>query len=130
MQDQRYSDAELAAYQRGVQDAIAAASWVIDGNTKREAVAYVVGLLDAGDPAADDYLPARPNLSGEWADELTPGRLFEEVTGHDAHAEATFNQDAYQAVLEPICQAYEAGVDDTFSDECERVLRAALETDR
>jgi len=106
----------------------AAASWVIDGNTDHEHIARMVRMFDEGDPALEQYLPGYPNLSGEWADELTPDRLFEQVTGLDAHAEATFNQDAYQTVLEELCGAYEDGVSETFQTECERILRAALPT--
>jgi len=104
----------------------AAASWVIDGNTDHEHIVRMVRMLDDGDPGYDIHLPARPNLSGEWADELTPAKLFEQITGLDAHAEATFNQDAYQTVLEELCTAYEDGVSETFQTECERILRAAL----
>ncbi len=117
--------AEQEAYELGREHAIAQASWVIDGHTAHEAIVRVIALLDDGDDIAD-YLPARPNLSGEWADHLTPRRLYEEITGRDAHSDATWNQDAYQAALESLCEAYEEGVDDHFYQECERVLRAAL----
>ena len=120
---------ERRAFELGQEAGRAAASWIVDGNTSTEHIARMVAWLDDGDPRADDYLPPMPNLSGEWADAPTPARLFEEVTRHDAHAEATWNHDAYQTVLEGICDAWEAGVSDTFQTECERILRAAMPED-
>lgn len=116
-----------AARKRGEDDAIAAASWTVDGNTKREAIPAVLAMADAGDPELYDYLPAMPDLSGEWADALTPSKLFEEITGMDAHAEASFNFDAYSACADALCEAYEDGVSATFEGECVRILRAAVE---
>lgn len=109
---------EAEAFKLGAEAAHTAASW-----TSTEHPARILAMLDAGDPAADDYLPARPDLSGEWADNPTPASLFESVTGLDAHAEATFNQGAYQAVLEGICAAFERGVDETFAGAVEAELR-------
>jgi hypothetical protein len=79
-------------------------------------------MMREGDPAAWDYLPAQPNLSGEWADALTPRSLFEQVTGLDAHAEATYNVEAYDAVCDVLCDAYQDGVSDTFEQACEAAL--------
>lgn len=115
-----------AATQLGRDAGLAAASWVVDGNTDQAHIARMVAWLDDGDPRADDYLPARPNLSGEWADAPTPKSIFEEVTGWDAHAEASWNADAYHDYVSALCDAFEAGVDETFEVECERILRAAL----
>lgn len=104
----------------------AAASWTLDGNASREHYERLARMMDDGDPALEDCLPARPNLSGEWADAMTPRRLFETVTGLDAHAESSWNFDGYQSVLEPLCEAWEAGVDSTFDHECERLVRQAI----
>ena len=51
-----------------------------------------------------DYLPPEPNLSGEWAGDLTPGRLFEDLTGEEAMTAADGD------VVEALADAYEAGV--------------------
>jgi hypothetical protein len=69
----------------------------------------------------------RRDLSGERALSQPPRSLFEDITGLDAHAEASWNYDAYQAVLGHLCDAWEAGVDETFSNECERLVRAQVE---
>jgi hypothetical protein len=112
-----YTTVERQAYDLGKQHAINAASWIIDGNTPTEHIARMVQWLDDGDPQADDYLPRRPDLSGEWADEATPRDLAQDILGEDA-------PDA--AILEGLCDAYEAGVSENFEAECERILRAAL----
>jgi hypothetical protein len=114
------------ATKMGREAGIAAASWVTDGNTSREHYVRLAQMMDDGDPQLDDLLPARPNLSGEWADAPTPRSLFEDITGMDAHAESSWNCDAYQAVLEPICEAWEQGCDEAFTQECERLVREAI----
>ena len=114
---------EAEAFRLGQEAAWTAASWTIDGNTSTDHAARVLAMLDDGDPAADDYLPARPNLSGEWADSPTPRSLFEDVTALDAHAEATWQPAAYQMVIEALCEAWERGVAETFEAACEAELR-------
>lgn len=121
---------EQQAYELGAEHARNAASWIVDGNTKTEFIPAVLKMMDDGDPAVESYLPARPNLSGEWADDLTPQTLYERITERD-HADA--ERDAglgYEtlvgSVIDALADAYEAGVADTFESECERILRAAL----
>jgi hypothetical protein len=116
MQD--YStDHEREAYRLGVQAAEAAASWVLDGNTSQDHIARMVAMLEAGDPVAYDYLPAQPNLSGEWADAPTPLSLTTEIVGDSVDPDP---------IVDEIADAWEAGVFDTFQYECERILRDAL----
>jgi len=114
---------EAEAFRLGQEAAQTAASWAVNGNTSAEHASRMLAMLDAGDPAADDYLPARPDLSGEWTDAPTPRSLFEDVTGLDAHAESTWQPDAYQMVLEALCDAWERGVSETFEGACEAELR-------
>jgi hypothetical protein len=113
---------ERKAYALGVDAAKAAASWVIDGNTDAEHYRHVLSLMDNGDPRADDYLPATPNLSGEWAGDPTPHSLYEDVTGRSS------SDRVFGAIIDAICDAWERGVEDTFQPECERLLRAAVES--
>lgn len=121
---------EQEAYVRGVEAAKAAASWVTDGNTDPENYVRLLKMMDDGDPAADDYLPASPNLSGEWADDLTPKSLYEEITGLD-HAEEEANaflgyETLVGSVIDALANAFEEGVSDTFTCECERLMREAI----
>ena len=114
---------EQTAYDLGVEHAKNAASWIVDGNTKREFIPAVLEMFDAGDPAVYDYLPRMPDLSGEYADDLTPSTLAVMV-GLDP--EAFGSPDDQSIEIDAACEAYEAGVSDTFGPECERILRAAL----
>jgi hypothetical protein len=117
---------EQAAYELGVEHARNAASWIIDGNTRREFIPVVLEMMENGDPAADEYLPAMPNLSGEWADDLTPNRLADDIFGHGWCPDfyAPEGEDAER--MDALCDAYEQGVADTFQPECERILREAI----
>jgi hypothetical protein len=65
-------------------------------------------LLKGDEFRLDECEP--PNLSGEWADAATPAQLFEEVTGLDAHAEASWQHDAYTAVVDDLCAQWETAV--------------------
>lgn len=113
-----------AAYALGRDDAQSAASWVADGNTDPGHIRRVLTMLEDGDPAADAYLPAWPDLSGEWADARTPQSLFSEVTGLAAEA-----GDADGEVVDSLADAYTRGVDETFLDACETALRKWLPED-
>ena len=68
--------AEAAAL--GRQHAENAASWL--GPMEVNSARALLGRLADGDPAVWDYLPPAPNLSGEWADGLTPLALAQYVT--------------------------------------------------
>jgi hypothetical protein len=113
------TDHEREAYALGVSAALAAASWVVDGNTPPDHIRRVLAMLEDGDPMADDYLPARPNLSGEWADAPTPASLYREIIGNPGDWDPSESEAASE-----IADAWEAGVSDTFAPECERILRA------
>lgn len=64
-------------------------------------------MLEDGDPAAWDYLPPIPNLSGEWADDPTPLSLAQEITGDD---NPTIDE------IDSIAEAWEDGVGDMYED--------------
>jgi hypothetical protein len=130
MPESDYStDHEREAYRLGVAAAEAAASWAADGNTSDEHRRTVLAMLNDGDPMANDYLPARPNLSGEWADDPTPRSIAADVGYATPDRDADEPIDAILAddeTVQAIADAYEAGVSDTFQDACERELRAGL----
>lgn len=114
------------AQELGREAGLAAASWVFDGNSSEKDYVRVYQGLEDGDPEVLDALPS-PNLSGEWADDPTPKSLFEEITGADAHAESSWNYDAYQATLEEICAAWEQAAADAVQEEVGRLAREHLE---
>lgn len=109
-----YADAIQEAYRMGQQAGRNAASWAADGNTTQEHARKVLRMLADGNPEAWDFLPNHPDLSGEWADDLTPNALAYSL-GVD-HLE---NMDAVEALSD----AWEAGVSDTFGATCEEELR-------
>jgi hypothetical protein len=119
MPDQTYTtDHERQAYELGRDAAIAAASWVVDGSMSQDHIRRMVAWLDAGDPRVDEFLPAMPDLSGEWADAPTPLSLTTEIVGDSVDPDP---------IVDEIADAWEAGVSDTFQAECERILRDALD---
>jgi hypothetical protein len=111
-----HTDHLEAARELGIEHARNVATWAADGNSDPEGIRRVLRMLEEGDPAADDFLPAWPNLSGEWADGMTPTILHREITGEEPREE----DDTF---LDEICDAYEEGVADTFQEACEAELR-------
>lgn len=109
------------ARQLGRKAGIAAASWIIDGNSKRELILALLTMMDDGDPQVDYYFPRRPDLSGEWADDSTPASIAEEVSGLDVNA-----NEIEPEQVDEIAGAWEEGVSETFQSEIERILRAAV----
>ena len=115
------------AGERGTEAAKTAASWAVDGNLSQEHYRSMVAMFDAGDPEVYDFLPNSPNLSGEWADDLTPVRLYEEITGRDASDVGLSYETEHGWLMDKMADAFEAAVEATFSIECERILREALD---
>jgi hypothetical protein len=114
---------EQQAYELGQEHARNAASWIIDGNADQEHYLRVLALMESGD--ADDYLPREPNLSGEYADDLTPLALYDEIMGAPVGEDSLSFETDYGSMIDRLYNAYEAGVSDTFHAECERLLLAA-----
>lgn len=96
----------------------AAASWYFDGNTKDETYARVRQGIDDGDPEVLDTFKF-PDLSGEWADGLTPDALMGNVY---AHPERMMDRQ------DDICAAWEEGAQEGYMAEIERVLSEMLPT--
>jgi hypothetical protein len=106
-----------AAYDLGALHARNAASWIVDGNSDTRMARKLLRMMEDGDPAAEDYLPARPDLSGQYAGDLTPASLCE-----------MFDVDTSdERVMYAMCDAYEDGVSETFEGACEQELRTFVE---
>lgn len=115
-----------AARERGESAARALASWTVDGNTTPESARAVLALLDDGDPAAEDYLPRRPDLSGEFAGDETPHGLAVDVTDLDfGYTETDPSRTWKLELIDLLADEFESGVDDVFLDACEAELRRA-----
>lgn len=118
-----YTEQQVAEYLEGArilgrEEGENAGAWAADGNTSHEHIRRVLAMIEDGDPEAYDYLPRRPSLSGEWADEITCRDLVGLVTGS--------NETVPDWLDEEIAQAWEDGVDETFEDACVKTLRAFL----
>jgi hypothetical protein len=85
----------------GTEHGRAAGSWVIDGNTSAETAQAIVRGYEDGDPGIMDMMPSP--LSGEWADGMTPARLYESLGIPDANAWSDEVCDMYEAAY---AQAY------------------------
>lgn len=106
------------AADRGREAAEAQASWTVDGNTKTEFVGDVLRMIEEGDPAGSDYLPAMPTLSGEWAGDPTPQSLARDIAGEDLPG--------FDVVADELAEAWEEAVAERFESACAEHLRAAL----
>lgn len=109
-------DCVAKAKELGSEAARNAATWAVDGNTSQGHIQRVLKMFDDGDPAVDDYLPARPDLSGEWADSPTPNSIVEEVTSSTG---SVVNEAGREAIID----AWEEGVSETFAEACEAEFR-------
>lgn len=121
MQEQRNAP-ELEQWEEesrrlGRQAAENAASWI--GPVECRAARELLGRIADGDPRADEYLPARPDLSGEWADERTPLSLAREVIGDERLGVTRLRDELVDALAE----AFEEGVGEAFEDACVAEIR-------
>jgi hypothetical protein len=114
----RVAEWATVAGARGTDAAEAAASWIVDGNTKTELIPAVLAMFDSGDPGVEDYLPRRPDLSGEWAGDPTPASLVADIAGAE-YADSPVLADI-------LADAYESAVAERFESACEEQLRGAL----
>ena len=115
-----------AAYACGKEAAESAASWAIEvGRCDQYLAQTVLDLIDAGDPRVDEYLPARPNLSGEWADDPTPYSLYREITGDDPYI-VRGDRQSVEALVDAIADEWERGVSDHFEAACQREFEAVV----
>jgi 3-oxoacyl-(acyl-carrier-protein) synthase len=96
--------------------------------------ARVLRAIEDGDPEVLDALP-RPNLSGEWADDLTGIQLVTDAVDHalDAHGieDTEQREAAHETVAEDmfgeICDAYDMAFTDAAQDEITRMCKRHLE---
>jgi hypothetical protein len=95
----------------------AAASWVFDGNTDRETYRAVLAGIEDGDPVVLDAYRV-PDLSGEFAGEMTP---------RDLAAELDLDEGEDGDALDAACDAWLDAANEGFWHEVERVARVQLQ---
>jgi hypothetical protein len=99
----------------GKEDAEAAATWLEIADIPD--AQWKLGMLDDGDPAVWEYLPNVPDLSGEFADGLTPESLMADRIGL-----IVWNR----WETDDACSAYEDAVSEHFETAIEKRLRDYL----
>lgn len=104
-----------AAYELGKEHGMAAASWLLDGNSSREAAERLLRGLNDGDPVVLDSLPSNP-LSGEWADAPTAKDILRELGEEETDPDAQWD----------ILRDYEDGYSDGVQQGAERTARQFL----
>lgn len=118
--------ANQTAYEMGREAGANAASWAIDGNTTDDDLRRILTGYDDGDPEVMDSFNL-PDLSGQWADGLTPAALVTEILGTPSGADLDEN-DLIEIEGDLCCQ-WEDGVADGFWSELIRACRARLGLD-
>jgi hypothetical protein len=124
--DQAIAKAEKLGKAHGIN----AAEWAIQDSwggrvsspqDYKAAKAFLDGA-EAGDPAIlDQFTP--PNLSGEWADSITPRSLIQEVIEEAINGGITLTEEEESA----ICDAYETAAADGYWQELETSAANLLE---
>jgi hypothetical protein len=101
---------QRAIRERGMDDGVAAASWLVDGNTPHpeEVLDRLVDGLENGDPAIIDDLP-HPRLGGEFADDPTWEDVLQaELEEYD---EERVQNGEYEDLFDVYCIAFSEGVE-------------------
>lgn len=99
----------------------AAATWVFDGNAERETYERVGRMINDGDPEVYDLY--RSPLSGEYADDMTPSRLLEEIGAGAFNLDREADRPDFES---EVCDVYEAAHSDAFWEEVERAIHYQL----
>lgn len=123
--DARMEELKAQAHELGRQAGVAAGSWAADGNTDAEHARRVLAGIEDGDPIIMDSLPVAPDLSGEWADGMTPARLALALGLTDDATGAVLPEDESGDILAELCDAWEESASEGCQQEAERVLRIA-----
>lgn len=110
MTDEEFTAAEDAMHAAGIRDGLAAASWLVDGNTTKEQAAKLLEQID------NCELDSPNPLSGEWAGDPTLADLIGRETECDAESLTDEARDC-------LATAYEDGYAEGYHCEAERVAR-------
>jgi hypothetical protein len=120
-----YEQALAYARELGAEHGSNAASWVFDGNTTQETYRRVLQGIEDGDPEILDSLPA-PDLSGQWAGELTSDELVRDSLELAAMLNWAMGDAMFATVYGEICDAYEDAFSTAVQHEVERTAREML----
>jgi hypothetical protein len=113
----RYRHLLRLAEQEGASNGAEMAAWYFD-RTEPERSDYLKVLkgIREGDPEIMDTFPSG-HLSGEFADDMTPKRLYEELGASERQIESGGDE---------LCTAYEQAFDRAYSDTVEQNCREMI----
>jgi hypothetical protein len=109
--DDNYID---LAYERGRKAAESAATWT-ELPAPPMTVERLIDMIEADEGDQWEYLPTRPDLSGEWSGSETSQSLADATCGRQACKDAPM-------LLDALCDAWERGVADAWLPACAREL--------
>jgi hypothetical protein len=90
----------------------------------KENARAVLESIESGDHTHMDV--RLPNLSGEYADEMTPAKLLEDILWH-TDAERGEHTDEVEEALDDICSEWESGVNEGYEWQLAQLARSTLE---
>lgn len=107
------------------------AEWVAQdtfgGRCTRDHKAKARAVLESIESCDHSHMDVRlPNLSGEYADEMTPAKLLEDVMWH-TDAERGEHTDEVEAALDDICNEWEQGVGEGYEWQLAQLAKSAME---
>lgn len=104
----------------GTEHGYGVATWVFDGNTPQATYVQFEKWIDDGDPEMWTYY--REPLSGEFADDMTPDRLFVEL------GFAQMDHTDGPEIGSGLCDAYEDAHRIAWETEVERAVRVQVDS--
>lgn len=107
------------------------AEWVAQdtfgGRCTRDHKAKARAVLESIESCDHSHMDVRlPNLSGEYADEMTPAKLLEDVLWY-TDAERGEHTDEVEEALDDICNEWEQGVGEGYEWQLAQLAKSAME---
>lgn len=107
------------------------AHWVAQdtfgGRCTRDHKAKARAVLESIESCDHSHMDVRlPNLSGEYADEMTPAKLLEDVLWY-TDADRGEHTDEVEEALDDICNEWEQGVGEGYEWQLAQLAKSAIE---
>ena len=121
----------LVARNLGKEAGANCAEWVamdtFGGRCTRDHKAKARAVLESIESCDYSHMDVRlPNLSGEYADEMTPAKLLEDVMWY-TDAERGEHTDEVEAALDDLCNEWEQGVGEGYEWQLAQLAKSAME---
>lgn len=121
----------LVARNLGKEAGANCAEWVamdtFGGRCTRDHKAKARAVLESIESCDYSHMDVRlPNLSGEYADEMTPAKLLEDVMWY-TDADRGEHTDEVEAALDDICNEWEQGVGEGYEWQLAQLAKSAME---